>query len=184
MRKFLVLFLLGVLLATAIVTTKIYLAIPDTLGNLGFEKTGGGGMDVFADWVELGTNPVFDETVDVYAGSHALRVVAAGPNAEGYLGQGNTVIPGHRMRLTFWTHGNGTWPGRYAVVDSTHAAYITDGVQYTGVKGTTWKQVTYFFTVPAGSTSVRAAFLPYNAANGALAYFDDISLVDLDEVRE
>jgi len=54
--------------------------------NGGFETAGGGGADVFANWVEAvsGTSSINDETVDFVSGAHACRLDmdGSGSNAQ------------------------------------------------------------------------------------------------------
>jgi hypothetical protein len=159
----------------------------ELIGNGGFETAGAGGADVFDVWTEAaGTGAIADEGELVHGGSHAAKLTA-GATANTTLRPSNAssldatgaglvgVFPGMRCTLSFWTRGDGANAGRYAVYDNSNGAYIRTTVS-SGVTGTTYTRVSYSFTVPAGCYAVQVTlFCP--AAEGGIAYFDDVSLV-------
>jgi hypothetical protein len=147
---------------------------PELLVNGGFETAGAGGADVFGTWAEGASDgAIADEASLVHGGSHAVKLTAgAATNTRVYTSA--TVTPGVSYTLTFWTRGDGTRAGRYLIYDNTNAANIV-ATTSTGVTGTTYTQVSYTFTAPAGCTTVLVTLL-CPATNGGIAYFDDVSL--------
>lgn len=150
-------------------------AVVDVLRNGAFETPGAGGADVWAWWSETaGDGTTTDETAIVHGGSHAARLTS-GPSANTRIIQTSIpVLPGASIAFTFWTRGDGTNAGRYAVYDETNSAWIRS-LTSTGVTGTTYAQVTYNITVPAACYSLRVDFWS-PSANGGSAYFDDAAL--------
>ena len=84
--------------------------ISPTFRNGGFETTGGGGADVFADWGEtiIGSSTISQETVDTYSGSGALKIVTDGSNNNAYVNQSGLIEIGKTYRISFWGKGGGT----------------------------------------------------------------------------
>lgn len=144
--------------------------------NGGFETAGGGGADIWANWQENALDGVIaDETVFVHSGGHACKMTA-GPGVDGYNLETLTVVPNTVQQVAFWTRGDGTRDGRWGIYDVTNGAWILNrGSNHTGVPGTTYAQVLYPLTVPAGCTSIFL-MLAYPAVNGGIAYFDDVSV--------
>lgn len=145
--------------------------------NPGFETAGGGGADVWANWGEtVSDGAIADEVTLVHGGAHAAKITSGALQ--------NTTVPstfavtaGQTYYYAFWTRGDGTNAGRYYVYDQTNAAYIVTLVS-TGVPGTTYSLVSGSFTTPANCSSVSLVFrVP--AANGGIAYFDDVSLKNI-----
>ena len=147
---------------------------PELLSNPGFETAGAGGADVFANWVETaGDGTISDETTLVHSGSHACKQ-ERGTTVIDILQQLAGIVPGQSYHFTFWTRGDGTNAGRYAVYDVTHATGII-AVTSTGVSGTTYTKVSVDFTAPAGCVEIQL-LLYTSAVNSSIAYFDDVSL--------
>lgn len=157
----------------------------DLLDNGGFETAGAGGADIWAIWAESASvGAIADETVDVHGGAHAAKLTTGAASGTvirpcnaasldhggGYI----EVFPGQSLTLSFWTHGDGTNASRYSVYDQTNAAWIRTTVT-TGVTGITYTQVNYTFTVPAGCYLLQVT-LWCATTNGAVVYFDDVSL--------
>ncbi len=134
----------------------------------------------WANWVENeGDGSLVDEPTLVHGGSHAAKATA-GVSADTYVYQDATVTAGKLYKLTFWTRGDGTYAGRYRVYDNTNAA-DTIALASTAVPGTTYAQVTAYFTAPAGCSSVRL-YLECPSAAGGIAYFDDVSIKEVTHV--
>lgn len=151
----------------------------ESLSNTDFETTGSGGVDIWANWIEnaAGGGSVANEATLVHSGSHAAKMVSSGVNW--YTPQimyQLPVSPGQEYSLSFWTRGDGSHAGKYAI-SATGYGYLggTGGGLTTGITGTAYTQVMTTFTVPAGCTQVILFFLPDNASAGNVAYFDDIS---------
>lgn len=142
--------------------------------NPGFEIAGAGGADIWASWTETaGDGALANETTLIRNGVDAAKTTA-GISANTLVYQDITVVAGSAYTLSFWTRGDATNAGRYLVYDNDNAADIISLVS-TAVVGTTYTKVTAAFTVPAGCTSIRV-LLYCPAANGGIAYFDDVSL--------
>jgi len=153
----------------------------ELLLNGDFESAGGGGADIFARWIEtLGDGAIADETTLVHGGSHAVKVTA-GPTQNtwvfiSYFGNPRSmyVEPGQTVIITFWTRGDGTNSGRYALYNETGLSFIRS-LYTVGVPGTEYTQVQFSHVVPAGCYQVRL-YLACPDANGGIAYFDDVTL--------
>ena len=146
----------------------------ELMDNIGFETAGGGGADVFAEWIEIASDgSIDDETTLVNSGSHACKLTQ-GSSLDTKINQTMTVIPGDVIDFNFYTRGDGTYDGRYQIYDITNGAPIV-GATSTGVTGTTYTQITKRFTVPALCVTLRIQFYPA-ATDTAVAYFDDCSL--------
>jgi hypothetical protein len=143
--------------------------------NIGFETAGGGDPDFWADWNEsAGDGALADEGVLIHGGSHACKATA-GATANTYVSrQLSSLTSLAPYTFSFWTRGDGTYAGRYAIWDATNAAWIQT-LTTTGVTGTTYTQVVHHFTAPAGCVAVTL-FLYCPADNTGIAYFDDTSL--------
>ena len=154
--------------------------------NGGFETLGAGGADVFATWVDqagTGAALVEDETGTAKdTGSHSLKMTHGtdlwyAPRVT----QDCSVTAGEQYRLSMRCRGDGTNAPHFTLFDNTHSTYITGNSNTavtTGVTGTTYTEFSYDFTAPAGCSSVKIYLVPANV-NGAVAYFDEVSLVRL-----
>lgn len=146
----------------------------ELMTNIGFETAGGGGADVFADWIEAASDgAIDDEGTLVNSGSHACKLTQ-GSSIDTLIKQTVSVTADDVEELTFYTRGDGTYEGRYRIFDLTNAVFITP-VLLTGVTGTTYTQITKQFVVPATSTQIQIIFLAPSTDTG-VAYFDDCSL--------
>lgn len=148
----------------------------ELLSNPGFETAGGGGADVFGTWAEVTTaGTVEDETTIVKSGSHAAKLTASNTSSAAWVQNTITgLTAGARYKLTFWTRGDGTNAGQYRLYDNINAAAILANTS-TGITGTTYTQVTQYFTTPALCTAV-IVYCVIPPATGGIAYFDDVSL--------
>ena len=145
------------------------------LVNGGFETAGAGGADVFGSWAEsVNGGAIVDEVVLTHGGGHALEL-SQGVGASAYIGQSVAVLPGIAYRLSFWARGDGSQAGRYYVYDNSNWGAIIAATS-TGIIGEDYGQVTVTFSAPAGCSSVLVR-LYCPAAEGGVAYFDDVSLV-------
>ncbi len=168
------------------ITTKIYSGAPamsatNLLSNPGFETAGAGGADVFGSWLEKTDyspdSNISDEGVLVHGGAHACQLDNTISHLV-YVQQFLSTIPGHRYRLSVWTRGDGSNSGRFAIFDETHVSDIIPFAQSCGITGTAYVRFTYDFTAPAGCVLIS---LSLAAPSGVgTAYFDDVSVTDLD----
>lgn len=155
----------------------------DTLvanANGGFETDGAGGADVFASWTETyGTTGVIaKETTIVHEGGStaSCKITQATPAVNVNVSTTVGSQRGRTYEVSFWTRGDGTNAGRYAIYAG---AWIVAFNTTTGVTGTTWTKVTQTFTV-SGSIGDGAVdlnlYLSGPAAAGGVAYFDDVTI--------
>ena len=166
-------------------TTMIYSG--DNLAlNPGFESLGGGGGDVFQEWVEgVGTSGAVEASSgagEKHGGTYGCKITMdsdGGGTPNTYARQNINVTDGNSYQWTFWTRGDGTHAGRYAVRDPNAAIWIV-AITSTGVTGTTWTQKTVTFTAPSQGEVVLYCFAGSNA--GDVAYFDDHVLYEKLEV--
>lgn len=146
----------------------------EKLSNGGFESAGGGGGNVWADWVEVASDgELEDELTYVHSGSHAMAAMA-GPSLNTRVYQNATVTAAALHTLSFWTRGQGSYAGRYSIYDNSNAQFLHYRVS-TGVPGTTYTQVIVYVVTPSGCTSISIVLL-CPESNGAISYFDDVSL--------
>jgi len=148
----------------------------EIIENGGFETAGAGGADAFANWVEfLGDGAIARTTTagEFYAGVAAAKLTA-GATANTQLYESRTVVPGQKYRYAFYTRGDGTYAGRYAIYDNTNSAYIVN-ITATGIIGTSYQRKFVDFTAPAGCIAVLCSVRP-PATNTGIAYFDNVSL--------
>src|SRR3972149_536413 len=95
-----------------------YKASSNVLTDGGFETAGGGGDDVFDAWEENtpdspGTD-IARDTVVFYAGAASAKVRNT-VNANVWVSQTNTVVPGHVYSLRARCRGDGSHSGRFAI---------------------------------------------------------------------
>lgn len=142
--------------------------------NTGFETAGGGGADVFANWIESASDgAIADELSIVQAGSHAAKLTA-GASVNTLLYQDVAVVPGGRYNLSLYSRGDGTYSGRYRIYDVTNTSDIQALIS-TGQTAATYAQLTRSFVAPPSCVSVRV-YLYCPATNGGITYFDEVYL--------
>lgn len=148
----------------------------ELLLNGGFELFTGTADDDTTDTFDAWTNATdkwgnrVEATTSAHTGNYALKFSSLEVGREVY--QEATTLPGAYKRLMFYTHGDGTVSGRYALYDVVNATWLCEAD--TGVIDTAWTEVTYDFIVPAGCTTLRVSLLG-SSAEGSV-YFDDVSL--------
>lgn len=148
----------------------------ELLLNGGFETAGAGGADVFASWTESagdGTIEITTTAGEFHSGTSACKMTS-GPLANSGLSQIISVMPGRTYTITMWKRGDGTNSGRWSLWDQTNSAFIKtlgDGT----IIGTEYQRITYAFRAPNGCLQVLLN-LRGAAANGGVAYYDDISM--------
>jgi len=147
---------------------------PELLTNGGFETAGDGGVDIWAGWTEEALDGALaNETGSRHGGDDAAKITA-GSAMTTHVWQAITVVPGQVYTFSFWTRGDGTNAGRYAVYDVTNGAYIYNWLT-TGVSGATYVQDVVTITVPAGCISAYI-MVCCPPLNGGIAYFDDVTV--------
>lgn len=154
--------------------------IPQTsnlISNSGFETYSGtqddGTADTFTDWTVDNATGKVEATATVNGGTNAVKLVYSVGPAITQIYRAITVGSEKTYRLKFYTRGDGTVGGRYAVYDNTNGAYIRSIVA-TNETSTSYDLVTYDFQSPAGCTEIIIYFLCSTAAG--TVYFDDIEL--------
>ncbi len=136
--------------------------------------TDNAGAETFDDWTDTeGDGTITNELTLFHDGAHAAKLVS-GATSNTKIAQAATVTASTVAQLTYWTRGDGTYAGRYAVYDVSNAAYIVPATS-TGITDTTYTQNTHLITIPAGCTSARVE-LWCPATNTGIGYFDDIHL--------
>ncbi len=164
----------GTCVQTSNLQTDWYAWGAQLLANQGFETAGGGGADVFASWAETAGDGAIARDVGVFHSGAASCKLTAGPNRNTEVTQTVAVPAGATVEFSFWTRGDGTHPGRFAIYDVTHAAYAYL-VTSTGIPGTAWSLVQLLYTLAPGCISARFEFWCPDT-NGGIAYFDDSSV--------
>lgn len=152
--------------------------VSNLVANPGFETAGAGGADVFSAWYEVNSNGAIAQDTGVYCGGLASVKLTDGSTDNTYVRATFGVLPGKTYTFSFWTRGDGANAGRYSVYDVSNAINIV-ALTSTGVTGTTWTQVTFNLTAPAGCYIIQ--FNPRSPApNDSYAYFDDVSVTLLE----
>jgi hypothetical protein len=141
-----------------------------------FEKLGSGGADVFAGWLEQVANggTIEAETTVIHGGYYACKITGGTSGISMVYENVTGIIPGRSYVFSFWTQGDGSYGGRYAIYDNTNSGYIKAATD-TGVTGAAYAQVTFPFTAPAGCLSIQIQFRCSTTAS-KVTYFADTSL--------
>jgi hypothetical protein len=148
----------------------------------GFETAGAGGADIWQGWGEAaGDGALADETTLVHGGGHAAKLTSGASDNTRITNSLARVSPGRSYTLSFYTRGDGSNAGKYALFDATNTAWI-QSLTSTGVTAETYTQVTLDFTAPAGCHEVIVYFWG-PAANGGIAYFDDLAITGPVDLR-
>jgi hypothetical protein len=146
------------------------------VSNGGFETSGTGGSDTFANWTESPstTGSIIRTTTasEVHSGCAAAKLV----------GQHNTniyklvtVTPLTSYCLTFWAAGSGG-SGRYVVRDWTQFPDLVYPIPYTYTgAGSTYAEVRRVFTTFADCTQILVGFTA-PAGSGGTAWVDDVQI--------
>ncbi len=132
----------------------------------------------FTNWtmVDNGDGGTSVDTIS-HAGTYSARVRRYALGQEVELTQTFTPVAFQLYRLQFWTRGDGTNAGDYRVSYS-GGDIIPETT--TGVTGTTFTLVTDYFMSPS-SGDVTLAFRAKDGVFGALARYDDVSIVPFDD---
>lgn len=143
--------------------------------NPGFETLGGGGADVFGSWLESygAGGAIAAEGTDKHSGTYAAKMTR-GTAGDCELSEVFVTVPLRLNKISFWTRGDGTNQAQWRLRDLSNNADI---IAYTGtgVPGTTYIQVSRYFTNPVGSISQRITLNASQAYSG-IGYFDDVSI--------
>jgi hypothetical protein len=161
-------------------TTELVADLPGSISELvtnpGFETPGAGDPDFWANWVETaGDGALANETTIVHGGNDAAKLTA-GATTNTVVRQNVAVTAGDLMSFSVWTRGDGTYGGRYSLLDVTNARFLTPTTA-TGITGTTYTQIWDSFRVPPGCTSVQVS-LWCPSTNTGVVYFDDVSMYE------
>jgi hypothetical protein len=128
----------------------------------------------FDDWTNrVSDGAIADETVIVHGGSHSLRLTA-GASVDTWVTQDISVQPGSRGDLVIWVRGDGTYSGRYAILNQSVGGFITP-LTSLNVTAATWTEKTIALSIPADCSEIRL-YIACPATNTGIAYFDDIVL--------
>lgn len=125
------------------------------------------------NWTEIpGDGTIDDETTLVADGEHAVKFTNGGAGLPS-LSQAVTVETSTKYELSFYTRGDGTYCGRYAIDDMTNGWILasTD----TGITGTAYNYVTYEFTT-SGTCNQVGIWLIGPSTSSGVAYFDRVAL--------
>ena len=130
-----------------------------------------------ADWTKtVSDGAIADETTLVHSGAHAVKITA-GTSHNTKMTQNIPLVPGVPYSFSFWTRGDGTYGGRYSILDANHVGvYIVGALTATGVTGTAYKQVVFTFVAPPACTLITLE-LDCPATTAGIVYFDDLSLI-------
>lgn len=151
--------------------------------NPGFETNTGAGDATFTSWtnVIVGDAHIIADVTNMRSGSACLKCRADDVGGSGnyaVIYQDFTVVPSTEYTLSFWTQGDGTHDGQWALVDTALASPEgrIAGTWDTGVTAQVWTQVSFLFVTPPTTTTVRLYLDNPVEGGGAYALFDDVSL--------
>jgi len=142
--------------------------------NPGFESD-------FTSWATAASDGAFAVTTtagEFHTGSKAAKITMGATTAfltGAHIYSQPSVTGSTTYYYSFWTRGDGTNAGMYGIYGLGGATgYLVNPIS-TGVTGTSYQLVSGSFTTNTGNTSVQFIF-GGAALNGAIAYFDDISI--------
>lgn len=158
----------------------------DLVLNGGFETAGGGGADVFADWVESNTNgTVSQATAYVKAGTYScalsIKTNTGGSFAQVEQTIAVTAVTPYALKFWWFVHDRlGTMRDgvQYRVWDATNSAVIKDWeiFKYTSEDFT---EEIASFTTPTGCISIEIEFKTADASDSSIiSYVDAVTLFE------
>lgn len=140
--------------------------------NGGFETAGGGGGDVFADWIEStsGASTVNRDTTDFHSGTASCRLDVDGSNSIVGISRAALVTIGKNYRLRFWAK---------ASANTTSALRLSN--QLPGPDSVFYDLTTSWQLFETTFTAQDAGFiLVRDIAPGISIWIDDVELQPLD----
>jgi hypothetical protein len=151
------------------------LSVPaNTVSNSGFETSGTGGSDVFADWGEVIPNgSMWRDATGPHSGTYHCKmtqVAGVQPKVFQYLSLTASDVYG----LSLWTKGDGSQGGQYNVYNLTEGTYEIP-LTYSGISGTAYTRVNDYFTV-TGSGDVTVIVYLIAPSLAGTVYFDDVEV--------
>jgi hypothetical protein len=149
------------------------------VANGGFETvTATGPPADFGTWVESCDGVAAQCEVvtgaDAHSGTNGVKLTRTTATASER--QNITVVPGSTYTVTVWSKGDGTNYSRLMVHDVTHSYAELDIGGNNLSKSNSYEVFTKSFTAPAGCY-LASINLSVAAVNGAVAYFDDVSVL-------
>jgi len=146
-------------------------------GNIAYngdmELAGHGGAVAAAGWyARAGGGTIAAETTDIHGGARAVKLTEG---ASTWIYQTIVVKPGQTYAYSFFTHGDGTHPGKYGIKNVSDNLWFVTLNTTTGVAGTEYTEVTGNIIVPATCSEVTV-YLQAGTGAGSIAYYDDFTL--------
>lgn len=161
-----------------LLSVKTTAAVLEKIANGGFETAGEGDPDFFASWTESAGNGAIAVEAgagNFYAGEKSAKLTTGADGAVS-LAQAFAVIEGYSYRLSFRVKGDGVVnKARYSIVDSTASEDIV-ATKAVPTASAAFYQVTEAFVAPADCEEVTITLMG-SATEGAIAYFDEVSVV-------
>lgn len=154
-----------------------------TVVNPGFETTPGSGSNVFASWdqsTNSDTNGYVEASVLIKHSGGTGAKLTKGSSATWSLPNVNqtfAVTAGTQYKLSFWTRGDNSFAGQYAVQNVQNGTYIIANTT-TGVVANVWTKVTALFTAPTACTSVKVYLSPSSTEDHYVS-FDDVAFQEV-----
>ncbi len=163
----------------------------NTVSNSGFETAGGGGADVFANWVEVdnGYATITQDGSVKHAGSYSCKFETTPGLFTGHVYIDISVTPDSSYYLSLYSivGGDGVWEsqGRYAVEDRSNSNWLLTTRGTGAFSANNWTLVTDIFSVPPTCTTIRLYLYQGTTAETSPAgvnfvYFDTISILRRD----
>lgn len=145
----------------------------ELLQNGDFETLDQTAVDTFQQWQDMVGDGAVAATATAQHGAQAA-MLTAGATANTYVFLKLSASEGETYHLSFYTRGDGTYGGRYRLINTTTGADLV-ATTATGVTGTTYTLVEFDFTAPTGCHGVEVRFMCAATATGVV-YFDNASV--------
>jgi len=158
----------------------------ELIQNPGFEVSGGGGLNVFANWIveQHGATTVNDETAQVHSGSHACRInVVSGTEYHTTLIQNVSLNVNQEYELSWWSKISGETQFAYFIKNEDTKHWWKESTQewveaYTPNRvsmSTDYQKYSVRLKREITGTNYQIHFRPMVNSNHTI-YIDDVSL--------
>jgi hypothetical protein len=149
--------------------------VANLISNPGFETAGGGGADIWANWIETaGSGTLANDTSNEHNGSDCASLTTVSTNTC-LITQNATVTANTKYLLTYWSksgHASNSGAIRHRVLDASDSDAVIIDSNYSGNTTTDWVQTALQFTTPADCVLAKLVFL--SPSGNYEAFVDDV----------
>ena len=130
--------------------------------------------DDFPNWTEeIDSTGTIEATVSAHSGGTAIKMLKNGSWTN--FVQILSVTAGKSYQMNMWIKGDSGQDISWGIYDYTNATWIRSVA--TSPTGTSWEQLQYTFTAPAGCTQISFYAIATHATN--YVYIDDVSIKEI-----